>query len=114
MAKLVAGALVSWFAYQSVPTYFSTTTTPEIWARFLVVYAGGALMLVPLMGAIGKLLEEAIDSFPVLSYLKLNTGDSNLIDEFGARKLSVITKIAISAVFSIALGIVSAKLEKLI
>lgn len=114
MAKLVAGGLVSWFAYQSVPTYFSTTTAPEIWARFLVVYAGGALMLVPLMGAIGKLLEEAVDSFPVLSYLRLNNGDSNLIDEFGARKRSVILKLATNSALSVVLALVSAKLEKLI
>lgn len=114
MAELVASALVSWFAFQSVPTYFSATTTPDVWARFFVVYAGGALILVPLMGAIGNLVAEAIDSFPVLSYLKLNKGDCNLIDEFGGRKRAVIAKLAISSVFSIALGIVSAKLEKIL
>ena len=113
-AKLVAGALISWFAFQSVPTYFSTSTQPEMWARFFVVYAGGALILVPLMGAIGGLIEESVDSYPVLSYLKLNKGDVNLIEEFGDRKRSVILKLALSSVFTVALGIVSAKLEKLL
>ena len=112
--KLVAGALISWFAFQSVPTYFTASTQPDIWARFFVVYAGGALLLVPLMGAIGSLIEEAIDSYPVLSYLKLNKGDINLIDEFGRRKRFVILKLALSSVSTVALGIISAKLEKLL
>lgn len=113
-AKLVAGALISWFAFQSVPTYFTASTQPDTWARFFVIYAGGALILVPLMGVIGGLIEEAIDSYPVLSYLKLNKGDVKLIEEFGDRKRSVILKLSVSSLFSIALGIISAKLEKLL
>lgn len=66
------------------------------------------------MGAIGGLIEEAIDSYPILSYLKLNKGDRNLIDEFGGQRRSVIVKLAISSISTIALGIVSAKLEKLL
>ena len=114
IAKLIAGALITWFAFQAIPTYISASTTPETWARFFVVYAGGALILLPVMGALGGLVEEAIDSYPVLSYLKLNKGDSNLIDEFGDRKRSVILKLSTSSILSIALGIISAKLEKLL
>lgn len=114
IAKVAAGALITWFAFQSVPTYFAATPQPAIWARFFVVYAGGALILVPLMGAIGALIEEAIDGYPVLSYLKLNKGDSNLIEEFASRKRSVIFKLFISAASTVVLGIISAKLEKLL
>lgn len=114
VARLIAGGLVSWFAFQSIPTFFSATATAEVWARFFVVYAGGAFLVVTLMGAMGNLIEEAIDSYPVLSYLKLNKGDRNLIDEFGQRRSSVLFKFAISSGMSIILGIISAKLEKLI
>jgi len=113
-AKLIAGVLISWFAFQSIPTYFTASTQPDIWARFFVVYAGGALILVPLMGTIGSLIENAIDSYPVLSYLKLNKGDINLIEKFSERKRSVIYKLAGSAVFTIILGILAAKLERLL
>jgi hypothetical protein len=113
-AKLVAGVLISWFAFQSVPTYFSLSTQPDMWARFLVVYAAGALILVPLMGAMGSLMEEAIDSYPVLSYMKLNRGDANLIDEFDSRKRLVLFKFVASSVFAVALGIISSRLEKLL
>lgn len=71
-------------------------------------------MLVPLMGAVVTLFGEAIDSYLVLSYLKLNKGDSNLIDEFGRRKRSVGLKLFISSAFSIVIGIVSAKLERIL
>lgn len=111
-AKLLAGALITWFAFQSIPTYFGQSTQPDTWARFFVVYAGGALILVPLMGAIGTHIEEAIDSYPVLSYLKLNKGDTNLIDDFGSRKNAVLLKLTISSVFTVLLGIISSKLEK--
>lgn len=114
LAKLAAGTLISWFAFQSVPTYFSGSTEPATWARFFVVYAGGALILVPLMGAVGTLIEEAVIGYPVLSYLKLNKGDSNLIDEFANRKRAIIFKLAISSIFTIVLGIISAKLERLL
>lgn len=113
LAKLAAGALITWFAFQSVPVYFAAATQPETWARFFVVYAGGALILVPLMGAIGSLIEEAIDSYPVLAYLRLNKGDTNLIDQFSARKRTVAFKLALSSISTVVLGIVSAKLEKL-
>lgn len=111
-AKLIVGALITWFAFLSIPTYFGPSTQPDIWARFFVVYAGGALILVPLIGAIGSLIEEAIDSYPVLSYLKLNKGDTNLIEDFGSRRNAVLRKLTISSVFTVLLGIVSAKLEK--
>lgn len=114
ISKLVAGGLVSLFAYQSIPTFFSATSTAETWARFFVVYTGGAFFLVIIMGAMGRLIEEVIDSYPVLSYLKLNKGDNNLIDEFGQRKKSILLKFVFSSGVSILLAIIAAKLEKLI
>src|SRR5690606_4253036 len=54
VAKILAGSLVSWFAFFAIPTFFSAATSPDIWARFFVVYAGGALIMVPLMGAMGN------------------------------------------------------------
>lgn len=113
-AKLIVGTLITWFAFQAIPTYFGPSTRPEVWARFFVVYAGGALILVPLMGAIGSLLEEAIDSYPVLSYLKLNKGDKNLIEDFNNRKNAVVRKLAVSSAFTVLLSIISSKLEKLL
>lgn len=113
-ARLVAGGLITWFAFQSIPTFFSAATTPEVWARFFVVFGGGAFLLLTLFGAMGSLVEQAIDGYPILSYLKLNKGDSNLIDDFGHRKKAVFYKFALSSVFTILLGIIAAKLEKLV
>ena len=114
IAKFIAGGLVTWFAFQSIPVFFSAPATPEIWARFLVVYGGGAFLLVTLFSAMGNLMEQAIDGYPILSYLKLNKGDSNLIAGFGSRKRSALYKFALSSGLSIILGIISAKLERLV
>lgn len=114
IGQLIGGALVTWFAFQSIPIFFASTSTSEIWARFLIVYAGGAFFLVNLMASMGNLIEQVIDGYPVLSYVKLNRGDESLIHEFGERKKSVLLKFALSSLSAILLGVISAKLEKLV
>lgn len=89
-AKIISGFLITWCAFQTIPIYFNPATTqPDTWARFFVVFAGAALILVPLMGSVGTLIEEAIDGFPVLSYLKLNRGTLiSLMTSVNEKKLS--------------------------
>lgn len=106
--------VITWFALGDLPEFFKENSVPESWAKFLVTYAGAAYILVSLSNSVGHLLEEAIDTYPTLSYLKLNRGDAKVIDEFEGRKNSSIIKLISGAVFSIVLGIISSKLEKLL
>lgn len=106
--------LLGAFALQAIPDFFGASLSADRGARFLVIYSVATYILISLAGAAGNMIEEAIDSYPVLSYLKLNRGDANLIDEFQGRKTKVILQFIGGAVLSIVLGIVSSKLEKLI
>lgn len=110
--RIVIVLFIGWFALQAVPMYFSISSKPEAWLRFLIIYSTASIILMALVGFAGDMIEEAIDTFPVLSYLKLNKGDANLIDEFQDRRTSVIIKFTLGAAFSIILGIISSKLEK--
>lgn len=105
---------VTWFALGDLPEFFRENSNSESWARFLVTYAGSAYILISLSNSAGHLLEEAIDTYPTLSYLKLNKGDAKVIEEFEGRRKGSIIKFIISAIFSIVLGIISSKLEKLL
>ncbi len=113
LAKVAAASLLTWFAFQAIPSILSESPSFEVLARFLVVYGGGAFIIVTLAAAVGGLIEDAIDGYPILSYLKLNKGDCNLVDEFKQRKVLIIIKFLASAVFAVGLGILSTKLEKL-
>lgn len=106
--------LLGMFAVQAIPEFFGASLYADRGARFIVIYGAAAYILISLGSAIGEIIENAIDCYPELSYLKLNRGDEKLIAEFQDRKVMVYLKLFGSAFFSILLGIVAAKLEKLI
>jgi hypothetical protein len=103
------------FALQAIPELVSSVSAmPEMWARFFIIYSGGAYLVINFMGVIGRGIEESIDSYPVLSYLKLNKGDEKLIAAFEKCKERVVLKFVVSSFVVIILGIISAELDKLI
>lgn len=104
---------ITWFALGDLPEYFNENSNSEAWVKFLLIYAGAAYILISLSNTTGKFLEEAIDNFPTLSYLKLNKGDIKVIDEFQSRRKSSVLKLAWSQMLAIALAIVASKLEKI-
>lgn len=112
VAQLLVAATVVYFGLQSVPQYFNDQTTPAIWARFLIIFSGGSYILITLVSKTAELVEEAIDTFPEMAYLKLNKGDEKLIDEAQSAKPRAWLRGGIGAIGSIVLGIISAKLER--
>jgi hypothetical protein len=113
--RSIAAGLTMMFALRAIPELVSSAPAmAEMWARFFIIYSGGAYLLITFMGAIGGVIEESIDSYPVLSYLKLNKGDEKLIAEFTKRSERAVLKFIGSSFVVIILGIISAKLDKLI
>lgn len=113
VAQLVVAAIVVGFALQAIPTALGPSASPQAVARFIVILVGGSYIVISLTRFFAELIEEAIDTYPVLSYLKLNKGDEKLITEASSAKPRAWLRLAIGAVGSIILGIISAKLEKL-
>ncbi|MDP3877911.1 MAG: hypothetical protein Q8Q50_13095 [Methylobacter sp.] len=115
VGKTIAALLIIMFALQAIPELVSSVSAmPEMWARFFIIYSGGAYLVINFMGVIGRGIEESIDSYPVLSYLKLNKGDEKLIAAFEKCKERVVLKFVVSSFVVIILGIISAELDKLI
>lgn len=107
-------ALICYFALLAVPEYFGEKAALLIGARFWVIYSSASIIIFRMMGTAGSMIENSIDSFPVLSYLNLNSGDAGLIDEFKAGKQGIIFQFIGGSLMAIVLGIISSKLEKFI
>jgi hypothetical protein len=114
IARLIVAAMVVAFGLRAVPEFFGAATPPTVWARFLIVYIGGAFILMSLAHTTAELIEEAIDTYPELSYLKLNKGDEKLIAEASSARPRVVTRFVLGCIGSVVLGIIAAKLEKFV
>ncbi|MGD1826410.1 hypothetical protein A203_13960 [Chromobacterium violaceum] len=113
-ARIFMGMLISIFAFKSVPVFFSSYSTPIEWAYFFVAYSCGVILLIPLMSGIGHILESAIDSYPILSYLRLNKGDSKLVEEFSHRKRGAVIKFIVGLFLSMVCSIIASRLDRII
>lgn len=112
LSQLVVAAVVIFFGLQAVPMYLTPQITPAVWARFLIIYSGGAYLLINLVQMTAEFIERAIDNFPEMSYLSLNKGDEKLIIQAKQEKPRAYLRLFLGCIGSIVLGIISAKLEK--
>jgi hypothetical protein len=113
--RMCALALTVYFALKSIPVFFGAPVNAELSARFLVIFSAGMYLILSLAHAGGTMIEYVIDSYPILSYLKLNRGDSKLIDEFEGKRTKLLIKFLWAGLLlPIILGIITSKLEKLI
>jgi hypothetical protein len=110
----ILGALsIMYFSLTAVPFYFPGSD-PQVLARFLILFGVGFYLITTLADAAGRVIEDTIDSFNVVSYLNLNKGDKKLIDEFGKRKRRIILKFLFGCIVTVALGVASSKIALLI
>lgn len=112
LTQLVVVIAAVVFGLQAVPTYFTAQTTPAIWARFLIIYSGGAYILINLVNMTAGLIEQVIDTFPEMSYLSLNKGDEKLITRAKLEKPKAYLRLFFGCIGSIALAIIAAKMER--
>lgn len=112
--KLLTAGAISYFAYEAIPSIVVNESVPATWAKFAVIYVGGAYITVSLVKKCAQLIERAIDSFPELSYIKLNKGDKLLVDAACKSKPMAWFRLTASVIGAIMLAIISSKLEKLI
>jgi len=106
--------LISYVALHETSNYFSEGKSIETWARFAIIYTTGTIVFSTIASNIGSFIEDAIDNYPLLSYLNLNKGDIKMIEGFQSSRSSTIYSFIWSCILAIVLGIVATKLEKLI
>lgn len=111
---LIAMILIGYFSLGQVSNYFYEGAGLEKAARFFIVYSSAAFIIITLSKLTGRSIELSIDSFPMTSYLRLNNGDKNLINDFSEKKKAVIKNFIVSCLVTICLGVLASKLERLI
>ncbi len=114
IVQVLAAGVISYFAYHAIPGIVAVEPTAATWARFSIVFIGGGYIVLHIAKKLAVWLEQAIDSFPELSYVHLNRGDELLVES--AKKLKPLAwiRLALNVASTIALGVISAKLEKFI
>jgi len=112
--QVVVASLVIFFSLRSIPGIFVSGADQAVTARFAVVFAGGAYLLLKLAHIAGEFIEATIDSFPEISFLKLNKGDERLIEEAARAKPFALLRLALAASATVVLGVISSKLERLL
>lgn len=112
--KLLVTGLIIFFALRAVPEFFSPGSAPSSWARFMIIYSGISYLIIKGVEKAASQIEVAIDTYPEMSYLNLNRGDEKLISDSKDAKPWALLRFAVGVVLTIALGILSSKLEKLI
>jgi hypothetical protein len=114
LGQVGAAVMVSYFAYQAVPGIVADGGTAATWANFAIIFIGGSYVAIRLGRKFAELIEIAIDTFPELSYIKLNRGDEKIIESARNSKPLAWLRLIGGIVGSIAVSILSSKLEKLI
>lgn len=112
-SRLIVALSVTLFSLQAIPSIFSNVT-PELWARCAVLFFGGFAILTGTAGEVGRIIEDGIDGFTVISYLSLNKGDKKLIEEFGKRKSRVRVKFIGACLLNLALSLAASQLAELV
>lgn len=102
------------FALRSIPKFFSAPLIAENGAAFFVVFSTAAYIVLSIAYLLGNKIEDNIDSYPILSYVKLNRGDDKLIEDFSNNQKHVIRSFIINASMTIILSIIATEIDKLI
>ena len=107
IGRVCVAALITWFAWETSSQFSKAGVAIDQWAKLAIVYFGGGFILVALTGTAASFIEQAIDSYPELSYLKLNKGDANLLDKFASRRKHSVVRFIGGSLIAIVLGIIS-------
>ncbi|MCS6236322.1 hypothetical protein G3495_14490 [Shewanella baltica] len=111
--KLLMSSVLIFYCLKSVPTFLSSTS-PQDWGRFFVIFGGAFYFVISISETSGRIIEKSIDSIQLMSYLKLNKGDEKLISKFSERNKSTIFRFIGGCVLTLILGVISSKLSVLI
>lgn len=112
--RVIGGVLITVFASTAIPAQLADVSSNALLAKFLVVYGGGAYLIISLMGLAGGLIEQAIDGYSPLSFLNLNKGDENLIEEYRQEYRPQFWRFILGSVLSVALSVLANRLDKFI
>lgn len=114
VGRVFLGLLTVFFSFSAISGVFENPVSQETMVRYGVVFVGGFMLLMHLGWSTFKYLEESVDSYVELSYLKLNRGDENLISKHQDNSNRMLRKAILAGLVTLILGYISSKLAMLI
>jgi len=111
--KLSIAMCFSYFSINALSDSSLVLNTNELF-RLIVLYGASFYFVIVLSGVIGKVAEGIVDNIYVLSYLKINKGDSKLIEKFSSRNRKTWVKSIFTGGLTVLLGILSSKISEFI
>jgi len=112
--KLIFSVLILFYTYQSISIYINDSSTVETIGKFTVLSFGIFFIVPSIARFLGGNIERAIDTYVAPSYVKINKGDERLYDEYKVRNNKSLAKSILNIGVTVALGIVSSRLDKLL
>lgn len=112
--KFLFSVLVFIYTYIYVDKYINLGGGNELLVKFLMLSFGGFFIIPSIAKYLGRNIEMLIDRYTPLSYIILNKGDERLYDEYQKKNNSSVKGTLLNVVLTIVLGVISAKLDKLI
>ncbi|MEI7184294.1 hypothetical protein WCT96_13235 [Pectobacterium carotovorum] len=107
------------FIFIAITTFFSlkmveVVSAPNEIARSLIITFFSFIVITSIARFLGGLIESSIDNHSNISYLKLNVGDSNLIDNYEKKEKYKPLKIIVTSILTIILGVLSSKIADIL
>ncbi|MRS20756.1 hypothetical protein GJV08_16445 [Enterobacteriaceae bacterium RIT692] len=112
--KMIFSVLIISYTYFSLDNYFNGNFSIEEISKFMILSFGAFFLIPSFARFLGSNIEKSIDNYVAPSYIILNKGDERLYDEYKGRNKSSILQAWYNIILTIALGIVSSRLDKLL
>src|SRR5690606_33623614 len=81
VGKMLIIVFYGLFIYQAIDTSVGDSSSLSVFAKFLIVSGVAFYLAHMLSGMLLKIVERSIDSYTYLSWIKLNKGDAQLIEQ---------------------------------
>ncbi len=114
IGKIIISILYGFFIYMAIEPTLGSEPTLTIFAKYLVLSAVTFVVAVNLAHITFKLIERAIDSYTFISWIKLNKGDEQVIEDSSTSQMKNIIILTASTIGAIVIGVISSQLSNLI
>ncbi|MFQ2223439.1 hypothetical protein ACK32A_11555 [Aeromonas enteropelogenes] len=114
IGKMLIISFYGWFIYQAIDTSIADSNSLSVFSKFLIISGITFYLAHMLSGRLLKIVEGSIDSYTYLSWIKLNKGDEQLIEQEQKKMKSNLWLLTGSSLLAIALGVIASQISGLI
>ncbi len=114
VGKVVVTLLYGYFIYAAIDPVLGSEPSLVLFARFIVFSSVTIVIAINLTHLALRMTERAIDSYSFVSWIKLNRGDEQVINESSISRIRNIVLLFVSAAGAIAIGVISSQISGLI